>query len=167
LLAFLHKGEARLEAVDLNGVVRDALAIAEESGYVGFRPVVELERELRPVLANRLQLQKVMVNLLHNGVEAMRDAGVPNATITVTVRTSTTREMAHVTVQDSGPGVDAEIAHRIFEPFFTTKPNGIGLGLAISRALIEANGGQLWADLDAGAGATFHFSLPFAPSATA
>ncbi len=163
LLAFLHKGEALMEPVDLNGVVGEALAIAEESGYGGFRPVVELERDLPPVLANRLQIQKVMVNLLHNGVEAMHQAGVPTATITITVRTTAGKGMAQVTVKDSGPGLDAEMAHRIFEPFFTTKSAGIGLGLAISRALIEAHGGQLWADPDTGPGATFHFTLPFAP----
>ena len=161
LLDFLHKGEAVPEAVDLNDVVRDALAIAEESGYGGFRPVLELEPDLPPVLANRLQLQKVLVNLLHNGVEAMRDAGLSSAAITITVRTMAGRDMAMVTVQDSGPGLDVETAHRIFEPFFTTKPKGVGLGLAISRALIEAHGGQLWADPDSGPGATFHFTLPF------
>ena len=148
LLDFLHKGDTVSEPVDLNDVVHEALAIAAESGYGGFRPVVELEHDLPPVLANRLQLQKILVNLLHNGVEAMRGAGVPTAAITITVRTVAGRNMAQVTVQDSGPGLDAETAHRIFEPFFTTKPNGIGLGLAISRALVEAHGGQLWAELE-------------------
>ncbi len=164
LIEFLHKGEVVSEPVDLNEVVREALAIAAESGCAGFRPVIGLEPDLPPVLANRLQLQKVLVNLLYNGVEAMRDAGVPLAKITITVRTMAGRNMAQVTVQDSGPGLDAETAHRIFEPFFTTKPTGIGLGLAISRALVEAHGGQMWADMEtAGSGATFHFTLPFAP----
>ncbi|SPE20776.1 PAS/PAC sensor signal transduction histidine kinase (fragment) [Burkholderiales bacterium] len=161
LLAFLHKAEAPSEPVDLNGVVRDAIAIAEESGYGGFRPIVDLQRDLRPVLANRLQIQKVLLNLLHNGVEAMRLARVPTPAVTIKVQTMTDRDMAQVTVQDSGPGIDAKMAQRIFEPFFTTKSDGIGLGLAISRALVEAHGGQLWADLDAGPGATFHFTLPF------
>lgn len=168
LLDFLHKGEAPTEPVELEGVVREALAIAEESGCGGFRHVIGLERELPPVLANRLQLQKVLVNLLHNGVEAMRHAGVEDAAITITVRTRIGRSnmgerMVQVTVQDCGPGLDAETAHRIFDPFFTTKTDGVGLGLAISRALIEAHDGQLWADVEAGPGATFHFILPFAP----
>jgi PAS domain S-box-containing protein len=162
LLDFLHKGEVLTEPVDLNRVVREALGIARESGYGNFTPVVELEPALPPVLANRLQLQKVLVNLLHNGVEAMRSVGVPAAAITITVRTVAERNVAQVTVQDTGPGLDAETVHRIFEPFFTTKPSGIGLGLAISRALIEAHGGQLWADLETGSGATFHFTVPFA-----
>jgi PAS domain S-box-containing protein len=162
LLDFLHKGDTASELVDLTDVVLDALAIAEESGYGGFRPVLELERNLPPVLANRLQLQKVLVNLLHNGVDAMRGAGASTVAITITVRTTEGSNMAQVTVQDSGPGIDAETAHRIFEPFFTTKTVGTGLGLAISRALIEAHGGQMWADLETVPGATFHFTLPFA-----
>jgi nitrogen fixation negative regulator NifL len=167
LLDFLHKGEASTEPVELEGVVREALAIAEESGCGGFRHVIGLERDLPPVLANRLQLQKVLVNLLHNGVEAMRHAGVEEAAISITVRTWVGRSnkgerMVQVTVQDGGPGLDADTAHRIFDPFFTTKAEGIGLGLAISRALIEAHGGQLWADVDKRPGATFHFILPFA-----
>lgn len=162
LLDFLHKGEAVPETVDLNGVVRESLAIAEESGYGGFRPVVELEPGLPPVQANRLQVQKVLINLLNNGVDAMRGAGVPTAAITITVRTAASGDMAQVTVRDSGPGLDAETSRRVFEPFFTTKPGGIGLGLAISRALIEANGGQLWVDPAARPGATFHFTLPIA-----
>lgn len=162
LLDFLHKGEATVEPVDLNGIVVDALSIANESGYGGFHPVLDLEKDLLPVQANPLQLKKVLVNLVHNGVEAMRNAGVPAPSITIKVRTTAEGNMAQVTVQDTGPGLDAETAHRIFDPFFTTKPNGIGLGLAISRALIEANGGRLWVDHDEAPGATFHFVLPFA-----
>jgi len=163
LLAFLHKAQAPSEPVDLNAVVREAIAIAGESGYSGFRPVVELESGLPPVLANRLQIQKVLLNLVHNGVEAMRLTGAPTAAVTIKVQTMTGKDMAQVTVQDSGPGLDPNTARRVFEPFFTTKTEGIGLGLAISRALVEAHGGQLWADRNAGPGATFHFTLPFAP----
>jgi len=162
LLNFLQKGEAAREPTDLNDVVHEALATAEESGYGGFRSVVELEQGLRPVLANRLQMQKVLINLLRNGVEAMRNAGVPTAAITITVRTHGEKDMALVTVQDSGPGLDVKTAQRIFDPFFSTKAKGMGLGLAISRALIEAHGGRLWANPDAGPGATFHFTVPFA-----
>jgi two-component system, LuxR family, sensor kinase FixL len=129
--------------------------------------VIGVERDLPPVQGNRLQLQKVLVNLFHNGVESMRDAGVPEAAITIKVRTMIGRntkgeKMIQVTVQDNGTGLDVETAHRIFAPFFTTKADGVGLGLAISRAFIEAHGGQLWADIKAGPGATFHFVLPIA-----
>ena len=162
LLNFLHKGEAPTEAVELASVVRDALAIVEESDTGKFHATVEIEPGLPAVLANRLQLQKVLVNLLHNGVEAMRGAGVAETTITIKARAIADANMAQVTVQDTGPGFDAETAHRVFDSFFTTKPDGVGLGLAISRALIEAHGGKLWADSQIGHGAAFHFVLPFA-----
>jgi signal transduction histidine kinase len=71
--------------------------------------------------------------------------------------------MAHVSVQDYGPGLSPEIANRMFQPFFTTKPTGIGLGLVVSRALAEANGGQLWVEPSAEPGTIFHFTMPFAP----
>ncbi|MGB2833301.1 MAG: PAS domain S-box protein [Methylotenera sp.] len=167
LLAFLHQGEIVTEQFNLNDIVRAALNIAKGDGYKEFHPTLELEQNMPAVLGNRIQVQKVLVNLLRNAVEAMRGAGVPSAAITVTVRTNKDLNMGHVTVQDSGPGVSQEMVKRIFEPFFTTKPTGIGMGLAISRALIEANGGQLWLEPYANksnskTGAAFHFTLPFA-----
>ena len=162
LLGFLQTGELVSEPMDINSVVREAVGIAQNDGYGGFLPILQLQEYLPPVLGNRIQVQKVLINLLRNGVEAMREAGVPTASITITVRTMEGRDMAHITVQDSGPGVDADTIKRVFEPFFTTKPKGIGLGLAISRALVEAHGGQLWADPDSKTGAVFHFTLPFA-----
>ncbi|HQM88404.1 MAG TPA: ATP-binding protein, partial [Methylotenera sp.] len=140
-----------------------ALNIARSDGYKEFQPALELEQNLPQVLANRIQIQKVLVNLIRNAVEAMRSIGTNNSTITVTVRTNKNLNMGHVSVQDSGPGIPAEAVKRIFEPFFTTKPTGIGMGLAISRALVESNGGQLWLEPNVESGAIFHFTLPFAP----
>jgi two-component system, LuxR family, sensor kinase FixL len=163
LLAFLQEGELITERFDLNDSVQDALNIAKGDGYKEFQPILHLDKKLPAVLANRVQVQKVLVNLLRNAVEAMRGAGVANNEITVTVRTHKDLNMAHATVKDSGPGINQDMLKRIFEPFFTTKSTGIGMGLAISRALIEANGGQLWLEPSHKTGATFHFTLPFAP----
>lgn len=163
LLAFLQAGELITERLDINDAVLDALNIARGDGYKEFVQKLRLDQNMPAVLANRIQVQKVLVNLLRNAVEAMRGAGLPNAAITITVRTNKDMNMAHITVRDSGSGLDTEIAKRVFEPFFTTKPTGIGMGLAISRALIEANGGQLWVEPNKKPGATFHFTLPFAP----
>jgi signal transduction histidine kinase len=118
---------------------------------------------LKAVRGNRLQIEKVLMNLLGNGMDAMREAGLKGRDAGMTVCLAADGDMARVTVSDLGPGLDAAIAHRIFEPFFTTKAKGIGMGLAISRALVEAQGGRLWHEPAPGAGATFHFTVPFAP----
>ncbi|MDO9151909.1 MAG: PAS domain S-box protein [Methylotenera sp.] len=162
LLAFLQKGELIKDHLDINEAVKEALVIAKNYGYYDFYPVLQLESNIKPVIGNKTQVLKILVNLLRNGVEAMRGAGISLSSISITVRTNANINMAHVTVQDVGPGLSDEIASRIFEPFFTTKAKGIGMGLAISRTLAEANGGQLWLDPDIKVGATFHFTLPFA-----
>ncbi|MGB4813350.1 MAG: PAS domain S-box protein [Methylophilaceae bacterium] len=166
LLAFLHAGDLVTEVFDINQLVKDALNIVKADGYIGFQPKLQFEENMPLVKANRLQIQKVLVNLLSNAVEAMRVAGVPMTAITVHVKTNQLLNMAHVIVQDSGPGIKHEDAKRLFEPFFTTKPTGIGMGLVISRALVESNGGQLWLEpiqtTNNDAGAEFHFTLPFA-----
>ena len=162
LLAFLQKGDVVRDQLDINHTVKEALVIAKSHGYSDFHPILKLESKMQPVLGNKTQVLKILVNLLRNAVEAMRGADTISSAIRITVRTNPNIQMAHVTVQDVGPGLDDVLAKRIFEPFFTTKPKGIGMGLAISRTLAEANGGQLWLDPDVKVGATFHFTLPFA-----
>lgn len=162
LLAFLQKGEIKSEQLGLNNLIKEALSMVHNDGFGGFQQVLNLQPDLPAVQGNRTQVLKVLVNLFRNAVEAMRIASVSVSTISISVQTLAETNMALVIVQDNGPGLDNDMAKRIFEPFFTTKPAGIGMGLAISRALIEANGGQLWLDPDSKAGAKFHFTLPFA-----
>jgi PAS domain S-box-containing protein len=162
LLDFLHKSDTGSEPVNLHDAVENALAATLAGSPVRFRPVLELARNLAPVLGNRNQLQRVLTNLLQNGIDAMQAAGIAPADFHITIRTAQAGTMAQVTVQDSGPGPDADATRRLFDPFFTTKPRGIGLGLTISRALIESHGGQLWHDHLAGGGAVFHFTVPLA-----
>ena len=163
LMEFLHKGEVTSIPINLNEIVHEALGITKD-GYGLFHSTLNLEPELPKVLANRIQLQKVLVNLLRNSVEAVQNSGAPIAKINIEVSTHAELSMAEVTIQDNGPGLDQEVRDRIFEPFFTTKPHGIGMGLAISRTLIEACGGQLWLDPDTTVGAKFHITLPFVRS---
>lgn len=163
LLAALQKGEITFETVDLNQLVSNAVAIAKADGHVDFHAVLELAADLGPVRANRLQIEKVLVNLIQNGVEAMREAHVDPKLVTVSARTAADGKMAHVTVSDRGPGLDAQALEKIFEPFFTTKASGLGMGLTISRAIVEAHGGELWFESSPGTGASFHFTLPLAP----
>ncbi len=162
LLHLLNLQSVSAEPFDLNKEIMNILAIAKTDRELKFHWELRLDESLPPVLANRIHLHKVLLNLLQNGIEAMEAAGVPKPAITVTVRTKQDGCGAQVTIRDKGPGIKPELVKRLFEPFFTTKATGIGMGLVISRALIEANGGQLWVDPDEKPGATFHLTLPFA-----
>ncbi|CAG0961946.1 two-component system, LuxR family, sensor kinase FixL [Methylophilaceae bacterium] len=162
LLSFLQKEEVEVESIDLNDLVQEVLNNAKNDGYSDFHLILELEKHLPPVTGSRTQVRKVLINLLYNGVEAMREAGIPAASITIQVRTMKSRKFAQVSIRDSGPGIDPAMMSRIFEPFFSTRKKGMGMGLTISRALIEAMGGQLWIDPEKKPGTAFHFSLPLA-----
>jgi signal transduction histidine kinase len=163
LLHFFQRRDTPIEAIDLKQAIDRALAVVESSGVGGLDAVVDLAPALRPVRASRLQIEKVLVNLVSNGADAMRAAGVSPQSITITVRPAAEDNMAQVTVRDCGPGLSEEAARRVFTPFYTTKPSGIGMGLAVSRALVEANGGRLWTEPAPGRGGIFHFTLAFAP----
>lgn len=161
LMSFLRGSAIVTEVLDLNEVVRTTLAQIDTDGLLGsFSAKLDLADPLPKVRACRVQIEKVLTNLLRNAVEAMREADHATGRIVVNVRTSDCGSYAQVSVRDSGPGLDASTVRRIFEPLFSTKAKGLGMGLAISRALIEAQSGQLWAE-SAGEGALFHFTLPF------
>lgn len=160
LLAFLRRADSTRESFDLNSLAQEALTLAQTDGYAA-EVTLELAPGLRPVLGNRLQIEKVLLNLLRNSIEAGQEQS-PGRVCSIRASLSAVGERAQVTLTDTGPGLDATAAPRIFEPFFTTKPKGIGMGLTISRALVEAHGGQLWYTPTPGGGASFHFTLPFA-----
>lgn len=163
LLNFLRQSELIVDSADINKIVRAAMDVAKKDGYGRFNSMLQLEKDIPPVLCNQLQIQKVILNLVRNGIEAAQGSGVKNAYITIRVAKMAENNMAQVTVQDNGPGFADEMTKHLFEPFFTTKSGGIGMGLAISRSLIEANGGRLWNDSNTKTGAAIHFTLPFAP----
>ncbi|MBM3350754.1 MAG: PAS domain S-box protein [Betaproteobacteria bacterium] len=162
LIAFLQKGDLIKEQFNLNDLVKEAVNIARGDDYGHFTPELQIEENLATVIGNKIQIQKILVNLLRNAIEAVRTINTASPPITITVRNNSEIKMVHVTVKDKGPGLNADIAQRVFEPFFTTKPTGVGMGLAISRALTEANGGKMWLDPSDGTGAAFHFTLPLA-----
>lgn len=162
LMAFLQKGKLITERSNLNEIINDALNTVNFDDYGEFDPILNLQQDLPDVQCNRTQVQKVLVNLFRNAIEAMHITESPTLTITTAMHIMVDVRMALVTVKDNGSGLDVLIADRIFEPFFTTKSAGIGMGLAISRALIETNGGQLWVNCNTQAGTEFHFTLPFA-----
>ena len=121
----------------------------------------ELAANLPAVLGDRIQIQQVILNLAINGTEAM--AAVEDHPRRLMIQSTLTeaREVL-VSVADSGPGIDPQQTAQLFAPFFTTKPEGIGMGLSISRTIIEAHGGRLWAVANQPRGAVFHFALPAA-----
>jgi len=150
------------EAFDLNDEILATMNVARSEYELEFHAVLQLKNGLPMVRANRTHIQKVLLNLLHNCIEAMQQAVMLPHSITVTIRTIMAESLVQMTIQDNGPGFKKEDIKRLFEPFFTTKPTGIGMGLVISRSLIEANGGQLWVDPTDSPGATFHLTLPLA-----
>jgi PAS domain S-box-containing protein len=150
-------------AVDLNDVVREVLPLVRAAllrHEVSL--AVELASELPRVLGDRVQLQQVILNLVLNGTEAM--AGVEDRPRELTIR-SQPHDGEHVTlaVHDTGVGIDPNHLDRLFNAFFTTKPGGMGMGLSISRSIVEAHGGRLSATANEPHGAIFHVSLPIAP----
>ena len=146
--------------VNINDVIEETLSlIRSDTLKSGVSLQTELASELPLVLADRVQLQQVVLNLVKNGMEAM--SGVDDRTLELRIRSAIhDPNQVLVAVADSGAGIDPQVMGRIFEPFYTTKPQGIGMGLAISRSIIEAHGGRLWAEPNTAHGATVQCTLP-------
>lgn len=159
LIDFLHKGELVTEKVNINNVINQALYIVSHDGHGSFYPILQLEPTLPHVKCNHVQIQKVLVNLFRNASEAMTKIESPTLKISSAINDSNKKE-AIVIVEDNGSGIEASVAKHVFQPFFTTKPTGIGMGLSISKALVKANGGQLWLDTDVKYGSRFCLTLP-------
>jgi len=158
--ALAQKAPAHKDWLDLNATIRDILALAR-SEVQRHRVVVatHLAEEMPLVWADRIQLQQVLLNLIMNAIEAL--SGVDDGPREVVVRSDPDGAPgALVTVRDSGPGLDPQSLDRLFEAFYTTKPQGLGLGLAISRRIIEAHGGRLWATANVPQGAVVQFTVP-------
>jgi len=163
--ALLTKTPSELQPVDMNEVVREVLALARSDLMTGSVTVhSELSDCIAEVLGDRVQLQQVILNLIMNAIDAMTTiTGRPR---TMRIESADDAEGILVRIQDSGKGLDPEQASRIFESFFTTKPDGIGMGLSISRSIVEAHGGRLWATPGSPHGAVFQLVLPKADANT-
>jgi PAS domain S-box-containing protein len=151
------RGTPKREVVDLNELVQEMIVLLRDKAYqhsISIR--TEIDDALPPIRADRVQIQQVLMNLMLNGIEAMKDTG---GALTITSKRPEDGQIL-LAVSDLGSGLSDENAERIFDAFFTTKAQGTGMGLCISRRIIESHGGRLWASANTGRGATFHFTLP-------
>jgi two-component system sensor kinase FixL len=157
--ALARRTATEKEPLDINDVIREVAVLGEaEARRARARLRTELAGNLPKVVADRVQLQQVVLNLLLNGLEAMHAVvGRPRELVISTHREAT--DQVRVAVQDSGSGLDPQLANRIFDAFYTTKGGGLGMGLSISRSIVEQHGGRLWAVPNDGPGTTFHFTV--------
>jgi two-component system sensor kinase FixL len=160
LREFIRRGETDRVATDANQVVREA----GELGLIGAREQgiasrFVLSEALPPVMIDHIQIQQVILNLVRNSIEALRQMPLRE----IAFRTAMSDGgFVEVVISDTGPGLPPEVVDRLFQPFVTTKPNGTGIGLSISRSIIEAHGGRLSAVANPAGGAAFRFTLPIA-----
>ena len=159
----LRKTAVRRERVSVNDLIRDAGALTRgEMSRHGISFRTELDGNLPPVAGDPVQLQQVLLNLIVNGIEAVESAnGNGDARRELVVRSERSDPGdVLIAVRDRGVGISPEAAGRLFEAFYTTKPRGLGMGLSVSRSIVEAHGGRLWAAANPEGGAVFRFTLP-------
>jgi PAS domain S-box-containing protein len=154
--SFYKKSPPQRELVDVNGIIHEILTLLKgEANRYSVAMHTELASELPKIMVDRVQLQQVFMNLMLNAIEAMKDSGGE-----LTVKSELQDGQLQFAVSDTGVGLPTEKMDQIFSAFFTTKPQGSGMGLSISRSIVESHGGRLWATANDGRGATFYFTLP-------
>ena len=157
LRSLYKKAPPKRELVAMNEVVDEMTGmLRSEARRHGVSIRTDLKDDLPMTVADRVQLQQVLMNLMLNGIEAMSDTG---GVLTVESQLSAHGKI-QISINDTGPGLPPGTANQLFEAFFTTKPQGSGMGLSISKSIVEAHGGRIWATVNGGHGATFHFTLP-------
>jgi C4-dicarboxylate-specific signal transduction histidine kinase len=157
--SFFKKGTPQRELVDVNEVIREMIILlrSEVTRY-SISVQTQLSEDLPQITGDRVQLQQVLMNLMINGIEAMKDVDGPRELAVKSQRAED--EQLMVSVSDTGVGLPAQQADQIFNAFFTTKRDGTGMGLRITRSIVESHGGRLWAADNSTGGASFHLTLP-------
>jgi two-component system sensor histidine kinase TtrS len=157
---FIRKRDPQRGPIEINALVgQTAQLVSVEAGRAGVDIDLDLAETLPSVNGIVIELEQVVVNLLRNAIEAVGHNPTDQRRITIR-STFNADDVIHIEVRDNGPGMDPTALSEAFTPFYTTKRSGMGLGLAISRRIVEAHGGRLWAEVEAGGGATFHIDLP-------
>lgn len=152
---------AEMCPVDVGSLVRDVIRLLRrETETCGAAVGARIDEGLPQVHGDAVQLQQVLVNLLLNALDAVHDCRTEDRRVCIVVTASDDRARVRLAIRDHGPGVDADRLVTLFKPFMTSKPQGLGLGLSISRTIVMAHGGQLWAERNADRGLTFHIELP-------
>ncbi|WP_455202593.1 PAS domain S-box protein [Kaarinaea lacus] len=161
LRQFVKKQSPQRINVSINTLVKDVVSFMEvETRKQNIQTQLNLAAELPLVFADAIQIEQVLLNIIRNSLDAMRIAGIEEPKLTISTYVNGDGNV-HVDVSDTGPGIDEVTLGNIFEPFVTTKgAKGMGMGLSISRSIIEAHGGKLWAESKVGRGTTFYFTLP-------
>ncbi len=158
--ALAQKAPPQKDEVNINETILEVAALVRSEAQRNRVSLqTQLAKEVPPILADRIQLQQVILNLIINAIEAMSGVGDGPRELLIGAGKDNSQGVL-VTVRDSGPGLDPKTLEHLFTAFYTTKPQGMGMGLAISRSIIEAHGGRLWATVNQLRGATFQFTLP-------
>jgi two-component system sensor kinase FixL len=165
--SLVKKGELDMQSQDLGHLVREGAALVQrDAAQRGVRVTIDVDGGPHVVHGDRVQLQQVVLNLVMNALDAVESALADDRVVTVRVA-AVQPHTVQVAVSDRGEGIAARPLDAVFKPFFTSKPQGLGLGLSISRNIVMLHGGQLWAENNAGRGATFHVTLPLEREACA
>jgi len=158
--SLLKRHVLNTQLLDLNELVGDVAQLARpDAATRQVKLAVNLPADLPPVRGDRVHLQQVLLNLIVNGMDAMNGASPGNRRVTVSAREGAAQTV-EVSVSDTGHGIATEKLAHVFDPFFTTKADGMGMGLPISRTIVESHGGRLWVENNNGSGAIFRFTLP-------
>ena len=158
--ALAQNAPAHKDWLDVNATIHDVLALARSEVHRhGVVVATQLAADVPRILGDRIQVQQVLLNLVMNAIEALSGVSAGPRTLWVSSECGAVPEVV-IAVRDSGPGLEPEGRERLFEAFYTTKPQGLGLGLAISRRIIEAHGGRLWATANVPQGAVVQFTVP-------
>jgi two-component system, LuxR family, sensor kinase FixL len=158
--ALVKKEELEFAMLDIASLVRDVMALVHSDAILqNVRISLELEDNLPPVRGDRVQLQQVVLNIMLNAFDAMKQCPASERKVKLQARAQG-EELIKIAVTDCGTGLRGDNLEKFFQPFYTSKRDGLGIGLSICRSIVEAHGGNLWAENNNGTGATFYFTIP-------